>query len=92
MPDSTATVGVRTEHAHISKANGKRASGQVTWVEHLGDQNHVHLKLAAHSLVTLADPAQQLHAGDQVSIEFTEPLYFDEAGKRVGADGFRGQP
>jgi multiple sugar transport system ATP-binding protein len=60
-------------------------------VEHLGDQNHVHLKLADHSLVTLADPVQQLQAGDQVSLEFAEPLYFDQAGNRIGADGFRGQ-
>ncbi len=59
-------------------------------MEHLGDQNHVHLKLATHSLVTLADPVQPLKAGDQVSIEFTEPLFFDEAGNRVGVEGFRG--
>jgi multiple sugar transport system ATP-binding protein len=59
-------------------------------VEHLGDQNHVHLKLATHWLVTLADPVQELKAGDQVSLEFTEPLYFDQAGHRVGADGFGG--
>src|SRR5216684_959738 len=44
-----------------------------------------------HSLVTLADPVQQLKAGDQVSLEFAEPLYFDQAGNRIGADGFRGQ-
>ncbi len=67
---------------------GPRA--RVHWVEHLGDQNHVHLKLATHSLVTLADPAQQLKAGDEVSLEFAEPLYFDQAGNRVGADGSRG--
>ena len=59
-------------------------------MEHLGDQNHVHLKLDTHSLVTLADPVQQLKAGDQVSLEFTEPLYFDQAGNRVAADAFRG--
>jgi multiple sugar transport system ATP-binding protein len=58
-------------------------------VEHLGDQNHVHLKLATHSLVTLADPEQQLKAGDQVSLEFDEPLYFDQAGKRLGTGGLR---
>jgi len=63
---------------------------EVHWVEHLGDQNHVHLKLADHSLVTLADPAQPLKAGDEVSLEFAEPLYFDQAGNRVGADGLRG--
>jgi multiple sugar transport system ATP-binding protein len=91
-PSQARTVGLRTEHIRISLADRPGPRAEVQWVEHLGDQNHVHLKLAAHSLVTLADPAQQLRAGDQVSIEFTEPLYFDEAGKRVGADGFRGQP
>ena len=58
-------------------------------MEHLGDQNHVHLKLATHSLVTLADPAQQLKAGDQVSLEFDDPLYFDQAGNRLGTNGLR---
>jgi multiple sugar transport system ATP-binding protein len=85
------TVGLRTEHIRISRADRLGPRAEVHWVEHLGDQNHVHLKLAAHSLVTLADPVQQLKAGDQVSIEFTEPLYFDAAGNRVGAGGFRGQ-
>jgi multiple sugar transport system ATP-binding protein len=40
--------------------------------------------------VTLADPAQPLKAGDEVSLEFAEPLYFDHAGNRVFADGLRG--
>jgi multiple sugar transport system ATP-binding protein len=59
----------------------------VHWVEHLGDQNHVHLKLDTHSLVTLADPAQALKAGDEVSLEFTAPLYFDQAGNRIAGSG-----
>ncbi len=91
MPSQVRTVGLRTEHIRISAANRPGPQAQVHWVEHLGDQNHVHLKLATHSLVTLADPVQQLKAGDQVSIEFTEPLYFDETGNRVAADGSRGQ-
>jgi multiple sugar transport system ATP-binding protein len=92
MPQQTRTVGLRTEHIRISPANGSNGSprAEVQWVEHLGDQNHVHLKLATHSLVTLADPVQPLKAGDQVSIAFTEPLFFDEAGNRVGAEGFGG--
>lgn len=92
MPQQARTVGLRTEHIRISPADGSVGSprAEVQWVEHLGDQNHVHLKLATHSLVTLADPVQPLKAGDQVSIEFTAPLFFDEAGNRVGAEGFRG--
>lgn len=84
------TVGLRTEHIRISSPDRPGPLARVHWVEHLGDQNHVHLKFADHSLVTLADPAQPLNAGDEVSLEFAEPLYFDQAGNRIGADGLRG--
>ncbi len=56
VPPQVRTVGLRTEHIRISAADGPGPRAQVRWVEHLGDQNHVHLKLATHSLVTLADP------------------------------------
>jgi multiple sugar transport system ATP-binding protein len=91
VPPQVRTVGLRTEHIRISAADRPGPRARVHWVEHLGDQNHVHLKLATHSLVTLADPVQPLKAGDQVSLEFAEPLYFDQAGNRVGPDGFRGR-
>jgi len=90
VPPQVETVGLRTEHIRISTGDGPGPRAQVHWVEHLGDQNHVHLKLATHSLVTLADPVQPLKAGDQVSLEFESPLYFDQAGRRIGADGLRG--
>jgi multiple sugar transport system ATP-binding protein len=85
MPESTTTVGARTEHAHISKANGWRASGRVTWVEHLGDQNHLHVNLGEHDFVTLADPDSGLGPGDEVAIALTDPLFFNAAGERVRA-------
>jgi multiple sugar transport system ATP-binding protein len=91
VPRNAQTVGLRTEHIRISSADGPGPRARVHWVEHLGDQNHIHLKLADHSLVTLADPAQPLKAGDEVSLEFAEPLYFDQAGNRVFAHGLRGQ-
>jgi multiple sugar transport system ATP-binding protein len=90
VPPQVKTVGLRTEHIRISAADRPGPVARVQWVEHLGDQNHVHLKLDNHSLVTLADPVQPLKAGDQVSLEFAEPLYFDQAGNRVAADGLRG--
>jgi multiple sugar transport system ATP-binding protein len=90
VPRNAQTVGLRTEHIRISSADRPGPHARVHWVEHLGDQNHVHLKLADHSLVTLADPAQPLKAGDEVSLEFAEPLYFDHAGNQVFADGLRG--
>ena len=85
MPESVTTVGARTEHARISKANGRRASGRVTWVEHLGDQDHLHVALGEHDFVTLADPDSGLGPGDDVTIDLTNPLFFDAAGERVHA-------
>jgi multiple sugar transport system ATP-binding protein len=86
-PVEARTVGLRTEHIRIFSADRPGLRARVRWVEHLGDQNHVHLKLEAHSLVTLADSAQELKAGDEVSLEFMEPLYFDRSGNRITADG-----
>ncbi len=87
LPPQVRTVGLRTEHIRIRSDNGSGPRARVHWVEHLGDQNHVHLKLDTHSLVTLADPAHDLKAGDQVTLEFAEPLYFDQAGNRIATDG-----
>ena len=89
VPRNARTVGLRTEHIRISPVNRPGPVAEVHWVEHLGDQNHVHLRLASHSLVTLADPAQELKAGDQVSLEFDDPLYFDQAGNRLAANELR---
>jgi multiple sugar transport system ATP-binding protein len=86
-PAQARTVGLRTEHIRISSADRSGPQARIHWVEHLGDQNHVHLKLETHSLVTLADPAQELRAGDEVSLEFKEPLYFDQSGNRIASDG-----
>jgi multiple sugar transport system ATP-binding protein len=85
-PLEARTVGLRTEHIRIFSTDRPGPRARVHWVEHLGDQNHVHLKLEAHSLVTLADPSQELRAGDEVSLEFMEPLYFDQSGNRIAGD------
>jgi multiple sugar transport system ATP-binding protein len=87
LPQQARTVGLRTEHIRIFATEGAGPRARVHWVEHLGDQNHVHLKLDTHSLVTLADPAQELKAGDQVTLEFVEPLYFDQAGNLIATGG-----
>jgi multiple sugar transport system ATP-binding protein len=87
LPPARARIaGLRTEHIRILSADRPGPRAQVHWIEHLGDQNHVHLKLDTHSLVTLADPAQELKAGDDVSLEFESPLYFDQSGNRIVAD------
>ena len=87
LPPQARTIGLRTEHIRIFAGDRPGPRARVHWVEHLGDQNHVHLKLDTHSLVTLADPVQDLKAGDEVSLEFTAPLYFDQAGNRITSLG-----
>jgi len=58
-------------------------------VEHLGDQNHVHLKLATHSLVTLADPIQPLR--QVIRSHSSSPSRFISIDRQpVGGDGLRG--
>ena len=57
----------------------------MTWIEHLGDQNHLHVSLGAHELVTLGDPDSGLSVGDRVEVEFERPLFFDKEGARVPA-------
>jgi multiple sugar transport system ATP-binding protein len=85
MPAGTQTIGIRTEHLQIAKANGGRIIGRVHRIEHLGDQNHVHLEYRDQTLVTLADPHQPLEAGQKVELSLVRPLYFDASGRRIAA-------
>jgi len=85
VPAGTATIGARTEHLRISRAANGSAIGKVDWIEHLGDQNHLHVSVGNHKLVTLADPSSDLQGGDAVSLAFVNPLFFDAAGGRVRA-------
>lgn len=43
VPLGTETVGIRTEHLRLAARNGGSMVGRVHRVEHLGEQNHVHL-------------------------------------------------
>ncbi len=85
MPPGTETIGIRTEHLQIAKASGGEIVGRVHRIEHLGDQNHVHLEYRGQMLVTLADPHQPLQAGQEVELQLAAPLYFDAAGRRIAA-------
>jgi multiple sugar transport system ATP-binding protein len=81
LPRDAVTVGARTEHLSIAKSiNGE---GKVEWIEHLGDQNHLHVRVGSHHITTLAAPDTDLAAGDTVSLALVSPLYFDAAGNRV---------
>jgi multiple sugar transport system ATP-binding protein len=82
-PAAAVTIGARTEHVHIRRSRNGAAAGTVTWIEHLGDQNHLHVALAEGELVTLGDPDAGLAVGDKVAIEFTRPLFFDANSRRI---------
>ncbi len=63
-PSSATVIGARTEHIRLSKTRGD-APGKVKWIEHLGDQNHLHIDFGGQDVVTLADPDAGLAVGDQ---------------------------
>src|SRR5437667_6311467 len=44
-PPGTTTIGVRTEHVRIRKGANGGGAGRVKWIEHLGDQNHLHVTI-----------------------------------------------
>ena len=85
LPTGTETIGIRTEHLQIAARNGGRLVGRVHRVEHLGEQNHVHLDYKGQTLVTLADPHQPLQAGQDVELQLKHPLFFDGEGRRIPA-------
>ncbi|QND58299.1 ABC transporter ATP-binding protein [Mesorhizobium huakuii] len=82
-PAGTRTIGARTEHLTIEKAMNGHADGVVDWVEHLGDQNHLHVTVGPKKLVTLTDPDTDLAQGDKVVIRYRSPLYFGADGQRL---------
>ena len=54
------------------------------WIEHLGDQSHLHVRVDDKAdVVTLVDPDTDLTVGDEVHIEMLAPLFFDAGGDRV---------
>ncbi|TPM25668.1 ABC transporter ATP-binding protein [Mesorhizobium sp. B2-3-5] len=83
VPAGTKTIGARTEHLTIEKAVNGHADGAVDWVEHLGDQNHLHVTVGPKKLVTLTDPDTDLAQGDRVVIRYRSPLYFGADGQRL---------
>jgi multiple sugar transport system ATP-binding protein len=81
IPNAAVTVGARTEHLDLSKSNS--GEGEVEWVEHLGDQIRLHVKLGPHEVTTLVDPDSEFVAGDRVAMKLRNPLYFDSNGIRL---------
>ena len=86
-PREARVIGARTEQLRIGAVNGPANRAVLRWVEHLGDQNHLHLEIGDQKLTTLADPHSHWKAGDAVSLELVDPLYFNDAGLRIDARG-----
>jgi multiple sugar transport system ATP-binding protein len=84
VPYGVATIGARTEHLTIAPG-GAGVPATVKRIEHLGDQSHLHLELAGQPVVTLSDPDAGLGAGDIVSLNLNNPLFFAADGERVAA-------
>ena len=88
-PAGTRTLGVRTEHIGIAKVVGRRKShGVVDRIEHLGDQNHLHVTLGEDTpITTLVPPDTDLNIGDRVAVQIKDPIWFDTAGNRIASRG-----
>src|SRR5689334_7247108 len=54
MPSDAKMIGARTEHFRVAKAANGGSHATVDWIEHLGDQNHLHVSVGGHKLVTVA--------------------------------------
>jgi multiple sugar transport system ATP-binding protein len=81
VAQGTATIGARTEHLALRRAAD--GNGRIDWIEHLGDQNHLHIVVGEARLVALADPYADLAPGDAVAVSLTAPLCFDAEGRRL---------
>ena len=84
VPAGSKMVGARTEHLRIARVPAGNGLGTVEWIEHLGDQNHLHVRVGDQRIITLADPEVELANGDGVSLSLVDPLYFDASGERIG--------
>lgn len=83
-PANAVSIGLRTEHIRLDTTiSPTSAPGRVTWIEHLGDQDYVHVDVAGHNVVILADPDRGVQSGDVIAMTALAPLFFDSAGDRV---------
>jgi multiple sugar transport system ATP-binding protein len=82
-PREAATIGARTEHIElIADANGP---AEITQVEHLGSENHLHLSMNGHRLITLTAPHQQWQPGNRARVALNRALFFNAAGHALAA-------
>ncbi len=81
LPPGTRTIGARTEHLNIEKK--KAGAAIVDWIEHLGDQNRLHMKMGDRRITTLVASDSDLQSGDHLDLKLVKPLCFDAAGERL---------
>jgi multiple sugar transport system ATP-binding protein len=81
LPAGTRTIGARTEHIVIERS--KKGEAVVDWIEHLGDQNRLHVMLGESRLTALITPDAKFQPNDHVSLRLVDPLCFDAAGERI---------
>jgi multiple sugar transport system ATP-binding protein len=80
-PPRAATIGLRPEHVGLGESGG--APARVVRLERLGDQTRLHLDLAGHAVIALADPHADHAPGDALPVRPRAALWFDAAGARV---------
>ena len=83
-PPGAESIGARAEGLRVEKKSGESAQGRVTWIEHLGDQNHLHIEIDRHEVIALVNPDADFTVGDEVGVGFINPLFFDRDGARLG--------
>ncbi len=81
LPAGTHTIGARTEHLNI--APKLQGNGTVDWIEHLGDQNRLHVLVGERKIASLVDPDSDLKPGDRVEVGLVAPLCFSASGERI---------
>lgn len=79
VPSGTTQIGMRPEHIR----QGEGLEAEVQRVEHLGDQNRLHLILQGHAITTIADPTTDYAPGAHIKIAPVNPLCFDADGNRI---------
>ena len=84
-PPATATIGARTEH--IELIPDPVGPAEITQIEHLGSENHLHLQLNGQRLITLTNPQQRWEPGNRARVALHRPLFFDAAGAALAASG-----
>lgn len=83
-PSGTRSVGVRPEDITLTQSGG--VEGQAILVEHLGAETVAVLQVNGIKIQALVDPHTTINEGETVRVGVVEdaPLYFDNAGKRIG--------